>query len=142
MKPDRSRTLIVLGSGGHTAEMLTLVKGLDGARYYPRCYVAAATDRLGLQKAQQAEADNDRSKASFEFKTIPRSREVGQSYFTSVWTTLVAILAAMAAVFQFNPELVLVNGPGTCIPICLAAIVLRAAAAISANGIEHGYPRS
>ena len=83
MKPDRSRTLIVLGSGpllndpeqgvcifpsslfnrlmsagGHTAEMLTLVKGLDGARYYPRCYVAAATDRLGLQKAQQAEADN------------------------------------------------------------------------------------
>ncbi len=145
--------------------MLTLVKGLDHQAYTPRCYIAAATDRLGLQKAQQAEAgqgthslngtldvhyldvispfcswkgaitgygtqnawvllssllhevslctcnalyddDADPKESPFEFKTIPRSREVGQSYFTSIWTTLVAILAAMTAVFRFNPDLV------------------------------------
>ncbi|KAK9821074.1 hypothetical protein WJX74_009066 [Apatococcus lobatus] len=125
MGRDETRTLIVLGSGGHTAEMLTLVKGLDHQRYKPRCYVAAVTDMLGLQKAQQAEANNDSSISPFVFKTIPRSREVGQSYISSIWTTLVAIWAAMYAVFTFNPDLVLVNGPGTCIPICLAAILLR-----------------
>lgn len=48
-------------AGGHTAEMLTLVKGLEAQKYKPRCYVAAVTDRLGLQKAQQAEADKGTS---------------------------------------------------------------------------------
>ena len=46
----------ICSAGGHTAEMLTLVKGLDRHKYGPRCYIAADTDRLGFQKAQQAEA--------------------------------------------------------------------------------------
>ena len=37
---------------------------------------------------------------------IPRSREVGQSYSTSVWTTLVALWTAFAIVFRERPQLV------------------------------------
>lgn len=37
---------------------------------------------------------------------------MGQSYVTSVWTTLVAGLHAAAMVARIRPDLVLVNGPG------------------------------
>ena len=39
-------------------------------------------------------------------RSIPRSREVGQSYVTSVYTTLVACFAAMQVVWQEKPQLV------------------------------------
>jgi beta-1,4-N-acetylglucosaminyltransferase len=37
-------TLIVLGSGGHTAEMMKLLQGLPADRFSPLHYVAADTD--------------------------------------------------------------------------------------------------
>ncbi|KAF3590586.1 hypothetical protein DY000_02026830 [Brassica cretica] len=48
-------TLIVLGSGGHTAEMLSLLSVLRMDRYTPRFYIAAATDNMSLQKARSFE---------------------------------------------------------------------------------------
>lgn len=38
--------------------------------------------------------------------TIPRSREVGQSYLTSIWTTLLAVWAALAIIYREAPQLV------------------------------------
>ena len=38
--------------------------------------------------------------------TIPRSREVGQSYLTSIWTTLISVWAALAIVYKEAPQLV------------------------------------
>nr|ACU18364.1 unknown [Glycine max] len=43
-------TLIILGSGGHTAEMLNLLVVLQKDRFNPRFYIAAATDNMSLQK--------------------------------------------------------------------------------------------
>ncbi len=37
--------------GGHTAEMMALLKGMDASAYTPRCYVVAETDRMSGQKA-------------------------------------------------------------------------------------------
>ena len=37
---------------------------------------------------------------------IPRSREVGQSYLTSIWTTLVALWVAFSIVYREAPQLV------------------------------------
>lgn len=39
-------------------------------------------------------------------RVLPRSREVGQSYITSIWTTLMACFAAMMLVWQVAPDLV------------------------------------
>ena len=61
----------------------------------------------------------------WELIEIPRSREVGQWYITSIWTTLKAQLHALAIVWHVAPQVVLVNGPGTCIPVCFAALVFR-----------------
>ncbi|RZC69301.1 hypothetical protein C5167_032449 [Papaver somniferum] len=49
-------TLIVLGSGGHTAEMINLIRVLQRDRFTPRVYEAASTDNMSLQKAQVLEA--------------------------------------------------------------------------------------
>ena len=38
--------------------------------------------------------------------------QVGQSFFTSVFTTIVAGLHAASLVVKIRPDLVLVNGPG------------------------------
>jgi len=111
------RVCVVLGSGGHTSEMMGLMKALDLERYSPRSYVIAATDSHSATKMKQFEDAID--KGEYSVRAIPRSREVGQSYFTSIWTTLFALWYAFKIVWQARPELILVNGPGTCVPICV-----------------------
>lgn len=49
------KTLIVLGSGGHTGEMLKMVATLDPFRHSPRIYVVAATDAISLKRLSQTE---------------------------------------------------------------------------------------
>nr|GMD08239.1 UDP-N-acetylglucosamine transferase subunit ALG14 homolog [Ipomoea batatas] len=123
-------TLIVLGSGGHTAEMMNLLSVLQEDRFKPRFYIAAATDNMSLQKARVFE-DSLVQKAGTEvvgtaqFMQIYRSREVGQSYVTSVATTLIAIAHGLWLMIKIRPEVILCNGPGTCIPICAIAFIFK-----------------
>ncbi|KAI7836981.1 hypothetical protein COHA_009163 [Chlorella ohadii] len=205
------RTMVVLGSGGHTAEMMALLQGFDLSVYTPRCYVVAATDGMSGAKAaafeaaaapaafadeeapgsakkrtpgrgaatpaksavqqqavqQQAVRRSPRVAAAarqqqaaaaaagrrqlpgalspespakrrmaaaaaaaqqqeqYSVVVIPRSREVGQSFLSSVPTTLRALWSAVAVVLEQRPDVVLLNGPGTCIPIAAAAVLLR-----------------
>lgn len=128
--PRSLSTLIVLGSGGHTAEMLNLLYVLQKERFKPRYYIAAATDNMSLQKARVFE-DSLLSKevleevGGAEFMQIYRSREVGQSYITSVGTTLVAIAHALWLMIKIRPQVILCNGPGTCIPLCVIAFLFK-----------------
>lgn len=61
----------------------------------------------------------------FSTISIPRSREVGQSFRSSIWTTLRAALYAAYAVLSFSPDLVLTNGPGTALPVVVAVVAGR-----------------
>lgn len=56
--------MVVLGSGGHTTEMLNLTNAMDRDRYWPRCFVFASTDSMSRQKldAIQEEANSDVNK--------------------------------------------------------------------------------
>ena len=133
------RTLVVLGSGGHTAEMFALLRALPPSRYAPRVYVLADTDTTSAVKVDAHEAtigarlavDETVDDAELELLTghalvrIPRSREVGQRYVTSAFTTARAAMHAMGLVWRETPDVVLSNGPGTCVPICLAAFASR-----------------
>lgn len=123
-------TLIVLGSGGHTAEMLNLLSVLQKDRFAPRFYIAAATDNMSLQKARLMEDSlidvaGVKVGKTAKYLQIYRSREVGQSYVTSVWTTLVATTHALYLMIQLRPEVILCNGPGTCIPLCAIAFLFK-----------------
>lgn len=116
-----ARTMIVLGSGGHTAEMLQLAGSLDRTRYTPRIYVVAETDKMSLTKVIAEEA----ASPDYRIIRVPRSREVRQSYASAVLSTGRAVWAAVPLVWREQPDLVLTNGPGTCVPIVAAAAGLR-----------------
>lgn len=112
-----AKTLIVLGSGGHTTEILSMTQHLDPRNYHPIEYCKADTDTtstMRLNRGSDAVVHN-----------IPRSREVKQSYISSVATTLYAIVYSIALVARVRPDLVLCNGPGTGLPICLAGFMFR-----------------
>jgi len=114
-KRDRPYTMLVLGSGGHTTELLKAME-YTGDGFARRCYVIADTDRLSAGKIPEKDP---------HVITIPRAREVHQSYVTSVFTTLWAILHAFAIAAKEVPDLLVVNGPGTCLPLVLACRVYR-----------------
>ncbi|XP_022622504.1 UDP-N-acetylglucosamine transferase subunit ALG14 homolog isoform X2 [Seriola dumerili] len=76
--------LVVVGSGGHTTEILRLMDSLSSA-YSPRHYVIADTDRMSEEKI-----------CSFE-NSRPHPNSKSQ---------------------------VLCNGPGTCVPLCVAGLLL------------------
>ncbi|CAI2726785.1 unnamed protein product [Schistosoma spindalis] len=119
--PAMTRVMIVLGSGGHTAEMLSYTSVLT-CKYQPRLYVIATTDSMSEQKVLDLE---DKCDIKFSIKRIPRAREVKQSYASSIFSTLVSCLSAFPIVTTFRAKLILCNGPGTCIPICFVAILLH-----------------
>ncbi|KAK1368875.1 UDP-N-acetylglucosamine transferase subunit ALG14 [Heracleum sosnowskyi] len=123
-------TLIILGSGGHTAEMLNLLSVLQVDRFCPRYYIAAATDNMSLQKAsvyenQLADTVGGKIRETPQFMQIYRSREVGQSYITSIGTTIFAVAHALLLMMKIKPQVILCNGPGTCIPLCAIAFVFK-----------------
>jgi beta-1,4-N-acetylglucosaminyltransferase len=114
-------TLVVFGSGGHTAEMLSLLAVLPREPYAPLTFVIADTDSTSEGRAKASGG----VPGDAQFLRIPRAREVGQSYLTSLVSTLRAFLACLRLVWSLQPRIILVNGPGTCLPLCLAAAVLR-----------------
>lgn len=128
--PKPLSTLIVLGSGGHTAEMINVLNVLlQKDRFCPRFYVAAATDNMSLQKAHLLEENvfnlNGGKGGSTQFLQIYRSREVGQSYITSIGTTFLALVHALWLMIRIRPQVVLCNGPGTCVPLCVIAFLFK-----------------
>ncbi|KAK1943341.1 UDP-N-acetylglucosamine transferase subunit ALG14 [Phytophthora citrophthora] len=75
-KKNRSeiRVMAVLGSGGHTTELLKLMKKLKREIYTPITFVVAETD-----KTSQAKTELDwKPTQKDSFAIIPRSREVCQ----------------------------------------------------------------
>ena len=116
---DKIATLVVLGSGGHTAEMLRLITDFDFDRYGPLTLVTAATDTTSRAKAER-ELPRE-ALATARWAAIPRAREVGQSFLSSVPSTLKALWACVQLLRTAAPELVLVNGPGTCVPVAVLA---------------------
>ncbi|KAJ0027976.1 hypothetical protein Pint_35556 [Pistacia integerrima] len=90
---------------GGDDESLTV---LPMERFAPRFYIAAATDNMSLQNAHVFEDSlvhkNGIKGSSARFMHIYRSREVGRSYITSVWTTLLAIAHALWLMIRIRPQ--------------------------------------
>ncbi|ETN14948.1 hypothetical protein PPTG_07188 [Phytophthora nicotianae INRA-310] len=120
-KKRQIRVMAVLGSGGHTTELLKLMKRLKREIYTPITFVVAETDKTSQTKTELDWKPNDKD----SFAIIPRSREVGQSWSSTVWTTLRSFQSCLGLVYNHRPQLVLCNGPGTCIPICAAVLLFR-----------------
>ncbi|CDH92984.1 UDP-N-acetylglucosamine transferase subunit ALG14 [Caenorhabditis elegans] len=131
-KKDTASLCVVLGSGGHTSEMMELVKHF-GEEFDERTYIIADTDTMSEDKVgngdfqvwnanlQAINHEKSRNNEKFCIEKIPRSREVGQSYLTSIGSTINATAFAVKLIYRIRPDLIVLNGPGTCIPVALAA---------------------
>eukprot|EP00440_Ansanella_granifera_P047623 gb/GFBE01051585.1/.p1 GENE.gb/GFBE01051585.1/~~gb/GFBE01051585.1/.p1 ORF type:complete len:219 (+),score=31.31 gb/GFBE01051585.1/:1-657(+) len=116
------RTTVVLGSGGHTTEMLGLLRDFEQAKY--RCdFILADSDTTSLKRVQASRPDLTQD--ATRFHAVPRSREVGQSWSSTVLTTAKAFLSCSDLVWRLRPQVLLVNGPGTCVPVVAAALLFE-----------------
>ncbi|MEE6495735.1 hypothetical protein FKM82_002130 [Ascaphus truei] len=117
--------LVVAGSGGHTTEILRLLSSLSKS-YSPIHYIVAETDEMSENKIHSFESTKASviSKPLYSIHRIPRSREVGQSWSSSLLTTVHSIFYSLPLTAWLQPDLVLCNGPGTCVPVCLSALLL------------------
>lgn len=115
--------LAVLGSGGHTKEMIALLEALPWDKFTPQTYIMADTDKFSAEKLQILGLGRDSDDSVVI--TIPRSREVNQSYFSSIFSTIYSAIYTFPVMMKCRPDVLLVNGPGTCIPVCFWAFLLN-----------------
>ena len=78
---EKVSTLVILGSGGHTTEMLRLVSALSDEKYTPKKFMLAETDSSSIHKLNDNNYDQN-------IIFIPRSREVRQSWITTIFSTI------------------------------------------------------
>ncbi|KAI0645600.1 oligosaccharide biosynthesis protein Alg14 like-domain-containing protein [Trametes meyenii] len=134
---------VFLGSGGHTSEALSLLSALDFARYSPRTYFIGEGDALSMRKALELESlkaadthkgtqTNRNTETPYSFVVIPRARHVHQPLLTTPVTVVLSLAASIwritVAPLLFGPpvaEILLLNGPGTCLVLCIAAHLNR-----------------
>ncbi|KAK0460985.1 glycosyltransferase family 1 protein [Desarmillaria tabescens] len=127
---------VFLGSGGHTSEAIALLSSLDYTRFSPRIYIVSDGDSLSTQKARDLEYNKcaSSSEQNFAVWTIPRARRVHQSLLSSPLTVLWSLFSCMQHV-TFSPflssssapqpfaDVLILNGPGTCLSLCIAVYV-------------------
>jgi beta-1,4-N-acetylglucosaminyltransferase len=92
----------VLGSGGHTNEMLRIIEGLSD-ELKPTIFICSLSDTLSQSKISQISTKKQQQR---QIILLPRPRNVGQSYFTSTFTTLRTILFSTIMLYNCNPSLV------------------------------------
>ena len=73
--------------------------------------------------------DDLQKKGKLTIHRIFRAREVKQSYFTSIFTTLYALLHSFFLLARLSIldslDLILTNGPGTALPLCYMSFVIN-----------------
>ncbi|CAG8547942.1 8145_t:CDS:2 [Paraglomus brasilianum] len=122
------KSCIVLGSGGHTMEMLQLLQGLDYAtKYRPRLYIVSSNDTLSVKKARDLETAKGGTEGEDKYRIvrIPRARHVGESWLTTPFSVAKALIASTKVVLWETPDLIICNGPGICVPICVISYIHR-----------------
>ncbi|KAH9053279.1 glycosyltransferase family 1 protein [Lactarius vividus] len=127
--------------GGHSSEALTLISTLDFSRYTPRTYFVSEGDSLSATKAialERLKATSERSfdpSGEYQILTIPRARRVHQNLLTIPVTALRSFLVSFYYVTlaprrlgdssKADVNVILLNGPGTCFVLCVAAYINR-----------------
>lgn len=59
--------------------------------------------------------------ANAQWHRIHRSREVKQSWITTIFSTIHSLYDSIILISLLQPSLIICNGPGTCVPICYIA---------------------
>ncbi|KAG4437587.1 hypothetical protein IFR05_006926 [Cadophora sp. M221] len=120
-KPSVSHMVVVLGSGGHTAEMMSLLRDIDPSRYTHRTYIVSSGDSFSTGKALEIERiiqskhnpseqdqEQEPTKAgetsartgTWDVKTVPRARKIHQSLYTTPFSSLWCFIGCLRALVE------------------------------------------
>ncbi len=127
MRSHSSDLLFVLGSGGHTSEMLYMMQQMDFSLYKKIHVVHASTDLISRPKMMEFLGTNNSGfdPAKVNFIVIQRTNEVGDSKLVSIAKTLLALLQTSYKLARLTAlRASYFNGPGVCIPV-IAILYLR-----------------
>ena len=91
--------MIILGSGGHTTEMIKFLENYNFIKYKYTLVLYAEGDIFSKHKFEKSfrvkhgiELADLQKQGKMDFDVIKRSRKVHQSYFTAIFTTIYATL--------------------------------------------------
>ena len=109
--------LVVLGSGGHTTEMLLILNALNGVHGIDQItYIVASNDTTSMARI---------TSLNTTVHFVVRIRNVGESVFWALVRFPIVLVQSVWIVWKVNPKLVLMNGPGICIPVMLGVYFLK-----------------
>jgi len=147
--------LIVLGSGGHTAEMLAMLRNaltgrpdsngqatskvLDWKAFTHRTWIVSSGDTFSAARAKEFEDEafalttgGQGSKpavaTSYVIMTVPRARKIHQPLLTTPLSSLRCMWACLRLLVDHEhgyPDLILTNGPATATILVWASVILR-----------------
>lgn len=127
--------LILLGSGGHTGEMLRILAQFKHFDSFKRRYVISSGDSTSvenLDKFEKSQAKFEENEAKFDPDSLillPRARNIGEGKVLATVNTLKSFAATVTTFLSMPmkeyPDVFLCNGPGTSIPIAYTLFLLK-----------------
>lgn len=121
--PLKGHLMVLLGSGGHTGEMIRLLQTTNLEKM-KITWLVSSGDSTSLEKVKNIEHT---ASSNSTYITLKRARTVGQPWLLSVFTTLSSILSTLNALLHQKsyPDVLLINGPGTCVPVAYVLFVMK-----------------
>jgi UDP-N-acetylglucosamine:LPS N-acetylglucosamine transferase len=108
----KPNVLYILGSGGHTSQMIELSKQLkDKINYF---YIIQKSDKLSKKKII----------CDGKILEVNRPREIKDSKFSSVFKTIKLFFKAIKIIKNNKIDVIITAGPGIAIPFCYAGKLL------------------
>lgn len=117
--------MIILGSGGHTGEILLMIQKLDFNKFSECYFVSSHNDKNSENKAKESIQIDKYKNTKFHFLKIYRARNVGQSFISSIPTTIYALFQSFFILIKYRPNMVVTNGPGVAFPLLFIGFFLR-----------------
>jgi beta-1,4-N-acetylglucosaminyltransferase len=111
----KKKLLIVLGGGGHTAQMQQLVELLDDNYNYD--YVVTKNDVLGIKKADALQGST--------VHIIDKGREIGQNIIVGAIKQILTIPMAIKIIKNSKADAIVTCGPGIGLAFVIAAKLLH-----------------
>ena len=111
---------VILGSGGHTTEMLMLLEAFDFGGMRKLVVVHADSDPQSVLKFTHFLRRRGVPLSSAQFVPIKRPSNVGDGLATSLLRTIWSTATSAATVYRLDHiDYLMCNGPGICVPVIL-----------------------
>lgn len=122
-----SHIMVLLGSGGHTGEMLRILSKINISNL-SRTWVVSSGDTTSLEKGKSFEEKYlSDSEYKANYMTLTRARSVGEPLLLSMKSTLRSFYSTIVSIRQLPqlPSVLLLNGPGTSVPLAYIVFFMK-----------------